>query len=67
MTRELRNAFGAFPTGVVAVAALGRDGPIGIAASSFTPVSLDPPIVSVNFAHTSSTLPGLRRQPARRA
>lgn len=59
--QALRRAFGAFPTGVVAVAALGSGGPIGLAASSFTPVSMAPPIVSVNIAHSSTTLPGLRR------
>ena len=58
---ELRRAFGTFPTGVVAVAALGPDGPIGLAASSFTSVSLAPPIVSVNIARSSTTLPSLRR------
>ncbi|GAA1479803.1 flavin reductase family protein [Gordonia sinesedis] len=58
--QALRRAFGTFPTGVVAVAAATPGGPIGLAASSFTPVSLDPPIVSVNIAHTSTTLPGLR-------
>lgn len=60
--RDLRRAFSAFPTGVVAVAALGARGPIGIAASSFTSVSLAPPIVSVNIARTSKTLPALRER-----
>ncbi|MCE5292340.1 MAG: flavin reductase family protein [Nocardiaceae bacterium] len=60
--RDLRRAFGAFPTGVVAVAALGSRGPVGIAASSFTSVSLAPPIVSVNIARTSKTLPSLRQR-----
>ncbi|CAM3931532.1 flavin reductase family protein [Smaragdicoccus niigatensis] len=60
--RDLRRAFGAFPTGVVAVAALGPRGPIGIAASSFTSVSLAPPIVSVNIARASKTLPALRER-----
>ncbi|WP_042381030.1 flavin reductase family protein [Streptacidiphilus melanogenes] len=59
--RELRRAFGAFPTGVTALAALGDDGtPVGLAASSFTSVSLDPPLVSVCVAHTSTTWPLLR-------
>ncbi|MFC7484058.1 flavin reductase family protein [Luedemannella flava] len=35
--------------------------PVGLAASSFTSVSLDPPLVSVCLAHTSSTWPLLRR------
>jgi len=58
---ELRRVFGAFPTGVTAIAALVDDAPVGLAASSFTSVSLDPPLVSVCIAHTSSTWPVLRR------
>ncbi|QMU76676.1 flavin reductase family protein [Streptacidiphilus sp. PB12-B1b] len=57
---QLRRVFGAFPTGVTAVAALVDGRPVGIAASSFTSVSLDPPLVSVCVAHTSSTWPVLR-------
>ncbi len=57
---ELRRVFGAFPTGVTAVAALADGAPLGIAASSFTSVSLDPPLVSVCVAHTSTTWPALR-------
>jgi flavin reductase (DIM6/NTAB) family NADH-FMN oxidoreductase RutF len=57
---RLRRVFGAFPTGVTAVAALVDGQPVGIAASSFTSVSLDPPLVSVCVAHTSSTWPVLR-------
>lgn len=58
---RLREAFGFFPTGVVAVAARVDGRPTGLAASSFTPVSLDPPLVSVNLAVTSRTWPDLRR------
>jgi flavin reductase (DIM6/NTAB) family NADH-FMN oxidoreductase RutF len=57
---DLRRVFGAFPTGVTAVAALIGGGPAGITANSFTSVSLDPPIVSVCVAHTSTTWPVLR-------
>lgn len=57
----LREAFGIFPTGVVAVAALVDGGPVGLAASSFTSVSLDPPLVSFSIARTSKTWPDLRR------
>jgi flavin reductase (DIM6/NTAB) family NADH-FMN oxidoreductase RutF len=57
---SLRAAFGHFPSGVTAVAAL-RDGvPSGMAASSFTSVSIDPPLVSVCIARTSTTWPQLR-------
>ena len=58
---ELRQAFGFFPTGVVAVAAEVDGQLIGLAASSFTSVSLDPPLVSVSLATSSKTWPGLRR------
>ncbi len=60
---QLRRVFGAFPTGVTAIAALVDGAPIGLAASSFTSVSLDPPLVSVCVAHTSSTWPLLRDAP----
>jgi flavin reductase (DIM6/NTAB) family NADH-FMN oxidoreductase RutF len=58
---HLRRVFGAFPSGVTAVAALVDGHPVGIAASSFTSVSLDPPLVSVCVAHSSTTWPVLRR------
>lgn len=57
---RLRRVFGAFPTGVTTLAAYVGGRPIGLTASSFTSVSLDPPIVSVCVAHTSSTWPLLR-------
>ena len=57
----LRQAFGVFPSGVVAVAATVDGRPIGLAASSFTSVSLDPPLVSFSVANTSKTWPDLRR------
>lgn len=59
--RALRDAFGVFPTGVVAVAAIVDGVPVGLAASSFTSVSLDPPLVSFSIASTSQTWPDLRR------
>jgi flavin reductase (DIM6/NTAB) family NADH-FMN oxidoreductase RutF len=60
---HLRRVFGAFPTGVVAVAAVVDGSPVGIAASSFTSVSLEPALVSVCVAHTSTTWPILARAP----
>ena len=41
----LRSVLGAFPTGVTALAALVAGVPVGMAANSFTSVSLDPPLV----------------------
>ncbi len=58
---RLREAFGVFPSGVVAVAAEVDGRPVGLAASSFTSVSLDPPLVSFSIANTSKTWPDLRR------
>lgn len=60
---RLRQAFGFFPSGVVAVAAQVDGRPVGLAASSFTSVSLDPPLVSVNLDVGSKTWPDLRRAP----
>ncbi|MFG2658621.1 flavin reductase family protein [Streptomyces sp. NPDC048425] len=57
----LRGAYGRFPSGVTAVCGLVDGLPTGIAASSFTSVSLEPPLVSVCVAHTSTTWPVLRR------
>jgi flavin reductase (DIM6/NTAB) family NADH-FMN oxidoreductase RutF len=60
---ELRRVFGVFPSGVVAIAALIDGAPVGMAASSFTSVSLDPPLVSICVANTSTTWPQLRDAP----
>ncbi len=60
----LRAVFACFPQGVCAVAALHPDGrPRGLAVSSFTSVSLDPPLISVCVANTSTTWPMLRKLP----
>jgi flavin reductase (DIM6/NTAB) family NADH-FMN oxidoreductase RutF len=55
----LRAAFGCFPSGVTAVCGVLDGTPQGMTASSFTSVSIDPPLVSVCVAHTSSTWPKL--------
>jgi flavin reductase (DIM6/NTAB) family NADH-FMN oxidoreductase RutF len=53
--RALRNAFGTFMTGVTVVTAHDPEGnPIGFTANSFTSVSLDPPLVLVCLANSSS-------------
>lgn len=57
---ELREAFGCFPSGVTAVCALVDGVPVGMAASSFTSVSVAPPLVSVCVQDTSTTWPKLR-------
>jgi flavin reductase (DIM6/NTAB) family NADH-FMN oxidoreductase RutF len=60
---ELRHAYACFPSGVTALCALDGGRPAGIAASSFTPVSIDPPLVSVCVRKTSATWPRLRQMP----
>lgn len=60
---RLRHVFGAFPSGVAAVAAVVDGRPAGIAASSFTSVSLEPALVSLCIAHSSRTWPALRAAP----
>ncbi|GAA3679243.1 flavin reductase family protein [Nocardioides ginsengisoli] len=60
---RVREAFGVFPTGVVAVAARVDGAYVGLAASSFTSVSLAPPLVSFSIANTSRTWSDLRRSP----
>src|SRR5262245_24795929 len=59
----LRRAFGCFPSGVTAVCAMVGDSPVGMAASSFTSVSLEPPLVSVCFQASSTTWQRLRERP----
>jgi flavin reductase (DIM6/NTAB) family NADH-FMN oxidoreductase RutF len=47
-----RQLCGRFATGVTVVTAVAEDGrPVGMTANSFTSVSLDPPLVSVNIDH----------------
>lgn len=59
----LRQAFGCFPSGVTAVCAMVDGEPDGMAASSFTSVSVTPPLVSVCFQRSSTTWPKLRERP----
>jgi flavin reductase (DIM6/NTAB) family NADH-FMN oxidoreductase RutF len=60
--RRFRDVLGRFATGVVAITGIAPDTgtPTGLAANSFTSVSLDPPLVAFCVAHTSSTWPRLR-------
>ncbi|AKJ08830.1 hypothetical protein ABB07_01910 [Streptomyces incarnatus] len=58
---DFRAALGRFASGVVAVSGLAeRDRPAGFAASSFTSVSLEPPLVAFCPARSSRTWPLLR-------
>jgi flavin reductase (DIM6/NTAB) family NADH-FMN oxidoreductase RutF len=62
-SQTLRNAFGCFPTGVTAICAVIDGEPVGMAASSFTSVSLDPALVLVCIQNSSATWRKLRNAP----
>ncbi|MFE4956117.1 flavin reductase family protein [Streptomyces sp. NPDC056653] len=59
----LRQAFACFPSGVTAMCALFDNEPVGMAVSSFTSVSMEPPLLSVCVQNTSGTWPKLRERP----
>jgi flavin reductase (DIM6/NTAB) family NADH-FMN oxidoreductase RutF len=56
----LKDGLADYPTGVVLVAATHSGKAVGMLANSFTSVSLDPPLVSLAFARTSTTWPLLQ-------
>lgn len=57
----LRQTFASFPTGVVAVCTADDSGvPKGLIVSTFTPVSLTPPLVSICIQKSSTTWPHIR-------
>lgn len=60
---SLREAFGHFPSGVIAIAAEVNGVREGLAASTFVPVSLEPPLVSFCVQNTSTTWPKLKGAP----
>jgi len=58
---EFRHVLGHFPTGVTVITVLDANGePSGMTASSFTSVSLDPPLVLVCVAHSAHSFPAIR-------
>lgn len=61
-TSRLRRIYGRYPTGVAALCALRAEKPVGIVATSFTPVSMDPALVSICVQHTSTTWPQLSEE-----
>lgn len=52
---ELRSFYGGIPTGVLVLAAMVEGAPVGMTVSSFTNVSLDPPLVVVSIRNGSTT------------
>ena len=55
----LREAFGHFPSGVIAIAAEVGGTRVGLAASTFVPVSLDPPLVSFTVVRAARSWPSI--------
>jgi flavin reductase (DIM6/NTAB) family NADH-FMN oxidoreductase RutF len=45
-----------YPAGVTIVTLISETGPVGFTASSFASLSLRPPLISFNIAHTSSSI-----------
>lgn len=58
--RQFRDTLGSFATGVVVVTGMDQGEPVGFAAQSFTSLSLDPPLVGVCPARTSTSWPRIR-------
>ncbi|WP_280218217.1 flavin reductase family protein [Nocardia neocaledoniensis] len=58
----MRTVLGHFATGVVAITGIDPEigGPTGLAANSFTSVSLDPPLIAFCVAATSTSWPRVR-------
>ncbi len=56
---QFRASMRHYPAGVTVVTLNSPNGPIGFTATSFASLSLAPPLVSFNIAHTSSSLTAL--------
>ncbi|VFA89671.1 flavin reductase family protein [Gordonia paraffinivorans] len=63
--QHMRRVLGHFATGVVAVTGIHADtgAPVGLAANSFTSVSLDPPLVAFCVGKASTSWPLVRQIP----
>lgn len=59
LEESVKDAHRRFPTGVTIVTATASDRPYGLAVNAFASVSIDPPVVLVCVAATSSTHPRL--------
>ena len=56
-----RRVLGSFCSGVTVVAALGREGPLGLTCQAFASLSLDPPLILISPSRASVTWPEIRR------
>lgn len=61
---QLRAVLGHFATGVVIVTGSGNRGPAGLTCQSFISLSLDPPLVALAPARTSSSWPAIHESGA---
>ncbi|GGN83459.1 flavin oxidoreductase [Nocardia rhizosphaerihabitans] len=57
---QYRESMRHYPAGVTVVTIGAETGPVGFTATSFASLSLEPPLVSFNIAHTSSSIDALR-------
>jgi flavin reductase (DIM6/NTAB) family NADH-FMN oxidoreductase RutF/AcrR family transcriptional regulator len=57
---RFRHVLGHFATGVAVITAVGLDGPAGMVVSSFTSVSLEPPLVAFLPDKSSTSWPAIR-------
>jgi flavin reductase (DIM6/NTAB) family NADH-FMN oxidoreductase RutF len=63
-SEEFRRACGRFATGVTVASVLDRDGfPHGLTVSSFTPVSLEPPLILICLGHAVTCIEHFRQAP----
>ncbi|PYG31020.1 flavin reductase family protein [Pelagimonas varians] len=59
--KDLRDTFGQFATGVTVITTIAENGaPVGLAANSFTSISLDPALVAWSLALTAPSLSAFR-------
>lgn len=54
---HFRSVMGTFASGVVVISAEGTDGPVGMTCQSFFSLSIDPPLIALGVAKSSSTWP----------
>ena len=58
---QMRDVMGTFCTGVTVISGMDDNGnPVGFTAQSLTSLSLDPPLISISPARTSTTWPLIR-------
>lgn len=57
---QYRTALRRHPAGVAIVTMTSAGGPVGFTATSFASLSLNPPLVSFNITHTSSSIEAMR-------